>query len=316
MATDPAPDDIVRFADERAQARRVSDWATADRLKAAIEAAGWKVVDTGTLYDLVRAVPAVVEVDGEVAYGSSAAVPSRLNEPATGRGTVVLVATDHPADLQRAIDGLRAGSLGAQLVVVANGPSDAQASALASLPGGVEVVRLATRLGAAAALNAGIRRAAGEVVVVLADHVEPVGDLVGALAAALDDPSVAVAGPRGLVSADLRHFSPADPNDVDVDAIDGLAIAFRREDYRARGPLDEHFTTGDYLDTWWSLVLRDVVEDADVDATPRRAVQVAVPMTVHERAASPGNERVVRKQLYRFLKSFATRRDLLGGRRG
>jgi len=322
MPRETAPQEITDLADARAVARRARDWAAADALLVRIAASGWKVIDTGTLYDLVRAEPETVEADGRVLYGSSAAVPSRLDEPAAGPASVVLIATDWPLDLDRAVRSFRATSpAGTQLVVVANAPSADQAAVLEALAAeaGAEVVWTTTRLGHAAALNAGIRRAAGPVVVVADTGIEPQGDLVGALVAALDDPEVAVAGPAGIVSEDLRHFEDAPATLVDVDAIEGYAQAFRRSDYAARGPLDEHFVFYRNLDIWWSLVLRDQFEDEDApdDALPRRARRVtSVPVILHEHrgwSSLPAGERDRRskKNFYRVLKRFATRRDLL-----
>ena len=153
---------------------------------------------------------------------------------------------------------------GTQLIVVDNGASPAQAAALDLLEtngppvdgGTLEVIRTSIRLGFAAALNAGIRRAASAAVVLLDTSVEPRGDLVSAAAAALEDPTVAVAGPFGIVSDDLRRFRDAGEGAVDVDAIEGYAMAFRRSDFLSRGPLDEHFVFYRNLDIWWSLVLR------------------------------------------------------------
>ena len=83
------------------------------------------------MYDLERAAPPDVAEGDAVRYGSSASVPSRLDEPPTGVASVVLVATDWPDDLARAVRALAAHSpAGTQLVVVANGPSEAQAAAL------------------------------------------------------------------------------------------------------------------------------------------------------------------------------------------
>jgi GT2 family glycosyltransferase len=219
---------------------------------------------------------------------------------------------------------------GTQLVAVANGPSAEQAEALAGIgaavPGragiSIEVVWTTARLGHAAALNAGIRRAAAPVVVLLDTSVEVRGDLVSALVAALGDPTVAVAGPFGLVSPDLRRFAEAAEATVEVDAIEGDALAFRRADYVERGPLDEHFAFYRNLDVWWSLVLRDQPEDAPEDAAPRRAVRVTgVEVTRHEHRGStlpPDDERdrLSKRNFYRVLKRFATRRDLLTGAAG
>jgi hypothetical protein len=320
MARETAPQDITDLAEARAAARRARDWVTADTLRAQIEAAGWKVLDAGTLYDLERAVPADVVEGGFVRYGSSTAVPSRLLEPASGVASVVMVATDWPEDVQRTVGALRAHSPeGTQLVVVANGASEDQAAALVGLAGddGVEVVWMAGRLGHAAALNAGIRRATAAVVVVVDTSLEPHGDLVRAVSTALEDPSVAIAGPSGLVSEDLRHFAEPAEGVIDVDVIEGYAQGFRRSDYVTRGPLDEHFTFYRNLDIWWSLVLRDQAEDAPDDEPARRAVRVLeVPVEHHAHrgwAALPEHERdrLSRKNLYRVLKRFASRRDLL-----
>ena len=344
MAGDEAPPEIRALADARAAARRARDWPTADALRAEIEAAGWKVVDAASLYSLERATPPDVEADGIVRYGASASVPSRLDEAPVGVASVVLVATDWPADLARAVGALADRSPdGTQVVVVANGPSDAQAAAVLELvadgPGApgiaIEAVWTSDRLGHAAALNAGIRRSAAPVVVLVDTSVEPASDLIGPLVAALEDPTVAVAGPFGLISDDLRRFEEPPPGTVDVVAIEGYAQAFRRADYVARGPLDEHFAFYRNLDIWWSLVLRDPFagdeddeadgEDGDDDGfvdlsampAPRRAV-IAGPADVvrHEHrgwTALPEaeRERLSKRNFYRLLKTYATRRDLL-----
>ena len=328
MPRDDAPPELTALADARAAARQTRDWATADALKASIEAAGWKVIDTGSFYDLERASAPDVETGGIVRYGSSASVPSRLVDAPVGVATVLLVASDRPEDLARAVGALAAHAPdGTRVIVVANGAPDAIEEVAGALdaadpgaPGVVtEVVRTSTRLGWAAALNAGIRRATAPLVVVLDPSIEVKGDLLSALANALEDPTVAVAGPFGLASDDLRAFHAAPPDSVDVDAIDGVALAFRRADYIERGPLDEHFTSDESLDAWWSLVLRDVADDADEEAEPRRAVQVGSGLVERHPRGEPGapsqpdRERLARRNRYRLLKRFATRRDLLVG---
>ena len=128
---------------------------------------------------------------------------------------------------------------------------------------------------------------------------------------------------------------------IDVVAIEGYAQAFRRADYVARGPLDEHFAFYRNLDIWWSLVLRDPFavddddEDDDEDADdaavadfvvdlasmprPRRAVRVEGPDVVrHEHRGwtsvpEAERDRLSKRNFYRVLKQYATRRDLLLG---
>ena len=320
------PDEILSLAHDRAAARGAQDWAAADRIRAEIEAAGWKIVDRGTDFALApAAAPTVEETGGVVRYGSSRDVSSRLDEPSSGLATVLLVATDWPADVDRAIAGLASHSPeGVSIVVVADGPSAEHEAALVAaagpasggdMAGGkpvIEIVRTAERLGQAAALNAGFRRAMGPVVIVLDTSVEPTGDVVGPLVGALEDPTVGVAGGWGVVSDNLRQFRDAPAGDVD--AIEGYAMAFRREDAAARGPLDEHFRFYRNLDIWWSLVLRDEGEGA----SPRRAVALEIPAVRHEHrdwtsTPEPERARLSKRNFYRIIDRFGRRPDLATG---
>ena len=174
MSRPRIPDEVLSAAHDRSAARAARDWAEADRLRAEIEAAGWKIVDRGTDFALQPAHPPTIEDEGAVRYGTSDAVPSRLEEPAAGVATVVLVATEWPADVERALGGLRRNSPDAvSVVVVADGPSDEQAAALTAAREGVEVTWTSQRLGTGAAWNVGLRRATGPIVVLLDPSVEP-----------------------------------------------------------------------------------------------------------------------------------------------
>ncbi|HVL54411.1 MAG TPA: glycosyltransferase [Vitreimonas sp.] len=317
------PEDVLSAAHARASARQARDWAEADRLRDLIEAAGWKVVDRGTDFALSPAHPPDLREDGRVRHGSSQSVPARFDDAPVGLASVVAVATDAPGDLERALAPLRDHAPdGTQIVIVGNDPAPDQVAALEALealdPGGpgvaTEVVWTSARLGHAAALNAGIRRAAAPVVVVLDTSIEPAGDVITPLVGALGDPAVAVAGPYGIVSDDLRRFREGSAGDVD--AIEGYLLAFRRSDYADRGPLDERFVFYRNLDIWWSLVLRDGGEEGD----HRRAVMVdGLPLVRHEHrgyASLPEaeRERLSKRNFYRIIDRFGSRRDLLTAR--
>jgi hypothetical protein len=317
------PDEVLSTAHARAAARATGDWDEADRLRAEIEAAGWKIADRGTDFALTPAAPPDVAEGERTRYGSSASVPSRLGEPATGLATVVLIATDWPDDVARALVGLRvAAPDGTSVVIVADGPSAEQTAALeeldtagaerdgpSALP--IEVVWTSERLGHAAAMNVGVRRAGAPVVVLLDTSVEPTGDVVTPLSHALDDPTAAVVGGWGIVSTDLRKFEDAPAGDVD--AIEGYLSAFRRADFEERGPLDERFRFYRNLDIWWSLVLRDAGEEQP----PRRAVSLAdLPVVRHEHrgyTSLPDDERdrQSKRNFYRIIDRFGWRLDLL-----
>lgn len=310
------PQSVLDAAHARAAARATRDWAAADRLRDEIEAAGWRVVDRGTDFRLEPASPPDVPDEAGMRFGRSESVPSRLGEPSTCPATVVLVATDRPDDLDRALAALRSTSpAGTQLVVVADAPDRAQAERLPrAAPDraggtGLEVVRTSARLGAAAARNIGLRRASGEIVIFMDTGVEPAGDVVTPLVEALRSSGVAVVGARGLASADLRRFGDVETGEAA--AIGHGLLAFRRADAALAGPLDEAFRAPPYLDVWWSLVLRD----RGSDAPPRRAVVVgALPLVRHaERVTvedAAEDERQSRRNFYRVLARFGRRPDL------
>jgi hypothetical protein len=296
-------------ARHRSAAREARDWETADRLRAEIEAAGWRVIDAGVDYRLEPASPPSVEVGGEIRYGRSDAVPSRFDEPADGLATVVFVASDDATASQRSLRALEA-TLPADVavVVVADGVVPPEGTA------GHEVIRTSAPLGRGAALNVGIRRGRAPVVVVVDPSIEPTDDVVTPLVEALRDPTVAIAGPIGLVSSDLRRFDEVLPRaaPIDVTAISGQLMAFRRADAIARGPIDEGFRVGEHLDVWWSLLLRD----EGPGRTPRRAVAIPSlelePGAPSALASTPAAEQVrqAKRNFYRVLDRFRGRVDL------
>jgi glycosyl transferase family 2 len=307
------PEAVLSAAHARSAARIARDWAEADRIRAEIEAAGWKVVDRGTDFALEPARPPTTDDGSAVRFGASQDVPARFDEAPIGRATVVLVATDWPSDLTRGLDGLQEHSpAGTSIVVVADAPTDDQEAALPLDDDRVEIVRTSQRLGTAAAWNIGIRRATGPIVIVVDTSVEPTGDIVTPLVDTLADGTVGVAGGFGLVSTDLRSFEDGAAGDVTV--IGGYTIAFRRADAAARGPLDERFRFYRNLDVWWSLVLRDQGEGA----APRRAVAVEIPAIRHEHrgwTSVPDTERdrLSKRNFYRVLDRFGSRHDLAIG---
>ncbi|MBF8289862.1 MAG: glycosyltransferase [Chloroflexi bacterium] len=295
------PQPVLDAAHARSAARSARDWSLADRLRAEIEAAGWLIVDRGTDFRLEPAHPPDLEEAGGHRFGRSDAVPSRLAEPSTCPATIVLVATDFPSDLDRALAGLRAGApAGTQIVVVADGPSEAQAECLPVAADGTctrpgpEVVRTSARLGWAAAWNIGLRLAQGEVVIYMDTSLESAGDVVTPLRAALDVPDAAVVGPAGFLSQDLRRFSETTVAGAAA-AIDGALLAFRRIDGAAAG----------------------------VGVVPRGAVVLpGLPFNRHDHRGcefGPAAERnrLSKRNFYRFVDRFHDRSDLaVSGRLG
>lgn len=303
-----SPGSVQDLAQRRSDARGRRDWTAADRLRAEIEAAGWNVIDQGLDFHLEPARPPDVVQDGRVRFGSSSSVPSLLSEPATEPLSVVLLAPERREALDAFMTGFREDTPETSLVVVAQSPDADMDDALAAAEatGATEVLRLARRSPPATAANAGLRRASGSIVVLLDGAMQPSGDISGPLAVALEDPAVALAGAFGLASVDIRRWTPAGPGAVD--ALGWGALAFRREDFVARGPLDERFQLGRWLGPWWSLMLRDEGPDA-----PARGA-LAVPLPLGAVAApedGPSLARAAKRDFYRLIDRFGHRYDLL-----
>ncbi|MGH9010582.1 MAG: CysS/YqeB C-terminal domain-containing protein [Acidimicrobiia bacterium] len=163
-------------------------------------------------------------------------------------------------------------------------------------------------LGFGAAKNRALARAGGNLVVLVDTSLEITGDLLGALAAALGDPTVAVAGPFGLVSADLRDYEERTAGDVV--AVQGYCLAARRADLVAVGGVRESFAFYRNADIDLSLRLRTLHDPV------RRAVAVAAEhcRRYSHRAweATPEAERaeLSRRNMRRVHKRFLGREDL------
>ena len=171
-------------------------------------------------------------------------------------------------------------------------------------------IRLDPTLGFAAAVNAGINAAAGEVVVLFDPGVELKGDAVSPLLDALQDESVAVAGPFGLRgTGTLKEF--AESGGPEVDAIEGYCMAFRRADALAAGGFDPKFRFYRIADIEFSFRLRD--------RGGRALVVPGLPVVKHEHRLWESTEpqerdRLSKRNLYRFLDRWGQRGDLLVGR--
>lgn len=310
------PQAILDAAHARSTARAERRWEDADRLRAEIEAAGWRVIDSGVNFRLELAGLPDVVTDGRVRYGSSSAVPSRADDPASTRSTIILIATDAPDEAETVLEAaLAACAENDQIVVVMDGP-EPRLDGLADRMGGrCEFVGTVTRTGAGAALNIALRRATGAVVVVLGPGVEPTGDIVSPLAHALKDSSVAVVGRRGQRTADLRTGVNV-TLDGDATTISWDVFAFRREDGLAAMPIDEAFVSRRHLDAWWSLTLRSG-DGPEGSRLVRRAVVVGdlavrdVPNAADAAPGDPEETRRERRNFYRMLNEFRDRDDLL-----
>jgi GT2 family glycosyltransferase len=291
------PAEIRRLAEERAAARAAKDFARADALRDELASAGWRVVDGAGGFHLEPL------ADEPVPRVRADEVPSALDEPATADVSLQWVCEGWPEDIDRAIAAFRRflGETTLQLVVV-----DVTGEPVGRWGDDVEVVSLGADAGWAAARNAGLRRARGHVVVVLDPSLEPVGDALGRLVSALDDPAVGVAGPFGIVTRDLRSFEEA-AGAGPADAIEAYLMAFRRAVLREVGGFDERFRWYRSADIEWSFRVKDAGYRVEV---------VDVPVRKHEHrmwaSTSPEDRAQLSKRNFNlFLGRWRDRWDLV-----
>lgn len=292
------PPDVRALLEERAAARTARDWARADALRDEIAALGWEVQDSG---DASTARPML-------ATTTRAELPSLLDAPADLPLGLQVLADDHPDDLRRFLRGLAEHRPGVpwELVVVANAPTFDLGDLLAEFDLPTAVIESEGRLGWGDAVTLGLRRSRGEVTVLLDTSLEPAGDAWTPLLAAFDDATVGMAGGWGVTSGDARQFTDAPPGEVD--AVEGYCLAIRRAALRVVGGVDRRFRFYRNADLDLSFAVRDA---------GWRAVRTEpLPFERHEHRgwtslSDDERDRLSKRNFYRFLKRWGSRRDLL-----
>jgi cysteinyl-tRNA synthetase len=234
-------------------------------------------------------------------------VESLIQNPPQFDVSVQWLVQGWPEDVVRGIGAFRRHhpSRSVQHVVV-----DAAGTDPERWPEDVELVALDRDPGWGAGRNAGLKRGAGRVVVVVDSSVEPSGDVLTPLERALTDPAVGVVGPVGAVTADLEQFHPSDG--PEVDAVEGYLMAFRREVVAQAGLFDERFLFYRAADLEMSFRIRDL---------GYLALAVPVPIERHRHriwSSTPGpeRERLSKRNYNRFLERWRGRIDLCTGKPG
>jgi len=276
--------------------RRARDFPAADAIRERLRAGGWDVVDSAEGSELLAIAARPSGAPDAVARAVSLLTIVYGWQPDAERW-LLSVFTHTRADFEA-------------LVVDNSGDPRIEGWLAGRAAERLRVVTLDPPLGFAAAVNAGIDAAAGEVVVLFDPGVELTGDAISPLMAALSDPSVVVAGPFGLVGkATLKEFDES-PG-PEVDAIEGYCMAFRRVDAVAAGGFDQRFRFYRMADVEFSFRLRD--------RGGRAVVVPDLPLMRHEHRLWESTEpderkRLSRRNTYRFLDRWRDREDLLVGK--
>jgi hypothetical protein len=307
VPADPSPpDDVTALAERRAAARAEKDFADSDRLRDEIAAAGWTVRDAPDGYALTPRPPYDV-------LPSVEALPDCSAEADTSRCTVGLLVEGWPQDLRTCVDALLTHAPhDVRIVLLENGSTDAGATVhdLASGSDRVQELHVERAAGWGPARQALIRAdpAAVHVLMDLSTVLE--GDAVTPLLEALEDPSVAAAGWRGVrVKDGWREVEDAPAGEVE--ALLGYLVAVRRS-VVLHVPLPAKARFYRNADLEWSFLLRDAAQRS---GTAGRLVAVDVPVRQERHRGYHDSDPAVRdresKKTYdRFLQRFRGREDL------
>ena len=271
--------------------RRERSFADADAVREQLRGGGWDVVDTSTGSELQ-------------AIRAPAAAPA----PAARAVTLLTVVHGWRADAERWLLSVFTHARSDFEALIIDNSGDPHVGALKDrVAERLRVITLDPPLGFAAAVNAGIEAAAGEVLVLFDPGVELKGDAITPLVDALSDRSVVIAGPYGLrAKGTMKEFEESGA--AEVDAIEGYCMAFRRADALAIGGFDPRFRFYRIADVEFSFRLRD--------RGGKAMVVSGLPVEKHEhrlwKSTEPGErERLSKRNLYRFLDRWRDREDLL-----
>jgi len=276
--------------------RRERDFAAADALRERLREGGWDVVDSPNGSEL-QALTAPPSVDPK---------------PAARAVTLLTVVHGWRADAERWLLSVFTHTKADFEAVIVDNSGDQQiAGWLASRAAErLRVITLDPPLGFAAAVNAGIEAAAGDVVVLFDPGVQLTGDAVSPLLEALEESNVVAAGPFGLRSVGtMKEFHQS--TGPDVEAIEGYCLAFRRADAVAVGGFDPRFRFYRIADVEFSFRLRDrggravVIPGLPVERNEHRLWESTEPAE---------RERLSKRNMYRFLDRWRHREDLLVGK--
>ncbi|MGN6170012.1 MAG: glycosyltransferase [Solirubrobacteraceae bacterium] len=185
--------------------------------------------------------------------------------PPTPRISVVVCTYNGAATLRQCLEGaLTLRYPDYEVVVVSDGSTDGSAAIASAYPA-VRLIETPNR-GLAAARNAGLEWATGEILAYLDDDAVPDPDWLSHIAAALDDRRYAAAGgpnvpPPGSRSvAQCVANAPGGPTHVlltdrEAEHIPGCNMAIRRDDLLRLGGFDPRFrVAGDDVDVCWRLL--------------------------------------------------------------
>ena len=302
------PVDILALSRERDELRRRGKYDRADALRHQIEEAGYRIKDNPHGAHLV--ILPSVEVDG-IVYRTAHQVPSLLEESDRCEFSVNILANTSYEETKRCLESILrwVGNHDVEIILVNNRSLeelDAWARELQRSDVDLHMLCTSRPLGEAEARNVGLKQSRGRYILLLDSSVELIGDVFTPLAQVLADRRVGITGFRGLHTDDLRHFEVSAAAEVEV--VDGLCMAFRRELLKKAGLFDERFRFPSYMDIDFNFAVRN----SGVQAVPTPNLPiVSHPLLQDVNLSDAERSRLTKRNFYRFLEKWGHRDDLL-----
>lgn len=302
------PADILALSHERDELRRRGKYDRADALKRQIEEAGYGIKDNPHGAHLI--VLPSVEVDGAV-YRTARQVPSLLDEEDCCEFSINILANASFEDTKRCIESVLrfVGKRNSEIILVDNGlldQLDAWFKELQHDDSRLHLLSTSRPLGEAEARNIGLKQSRGTFILLLDSGVELTGDVFTPLARLLADSSIGITGFKGLITEDLRHFEES--STLEVEAIEGSCMAFRRKLLKKIGLFDQRFRFPYYMDIDFNFAVRN--SGAQAIVTPDLPV-ISHPRLLDVQLSDAERTRLTKRNFYRFLEKWGHRDDLL-----
>ncbi len=301
------PDDILALSHQRDLLRRRGQYDRADSLKRQIEDAGYVVKDNPRGAHLV--ILPSIEVDGKL-YRTARQLPSYLDDIDLSTFSVNILTQNNAEHVRRCIESVLrfAGNTSLEIILVDNASQDEVnlwAENVQRKEPRLHILRTTRTMGIAEARNIGLKQSRGRYILLLDANVELTGDIFTPLERTMDNDRVGLTGMRGLRTNDLRHFQES--REPEVEAIDGMCMAFKRTLLKQCGLFDEGYRFPQYMDIDFSFAIRDA--GAQTVLTPH------LPIISHPAAfsgiADSERVRLTKRNFYRFLDKWGDREDLL-----
>jgi len=244
---------VAALAEQRAQARAARDFTRADELRDAIDAAGWRVLDTADGFELVEKPPFEV-------FATLSEVDLVVAAPLV----ITVIADGWPDDLDTCIGALVEHAPADAVILVMDcgnveGAGERAEEWAKANPERVRVVhieRTLMELGWAAVVSTAVDISSCDVFAVMDMSTILEGDAFPALLAELESDEVIATGWKGVnvdVDDGWRSFTPADGGEVD--AVLGYLMVLRRDAIEEVRP-DPKAKFYRNADMEWSLALR------------------------------------------------------------